>query len=81
MVIAVSSDTASFAVSSIRSWWEEEWKNLYSNSKILYINANSGGSNESSNKLWKEELQRFSNDSHLDIYVSHFPPGTSKWNG
>ena len=24
--------------------------------------------------------QKFSNESALDIYVSHFPPGTSKWN-
>jgi len=80
VTVGVSSDTASFAVSSIRSWWEGEGKNLYSNSKRLYINADGGGSNGSRNKLWKEELQHFSNDTNLDIYVSHFPPGTSKWN-
>jgi len=80
VTVGVSSDTASFAVSTIRSWWEEEGKNLYPNSKRLYINADGGGSNGSRNKLWKEELQRFSNDTHLDIYVSHYPPGTSKWN-
>jgi hypothetical protein len=80
VTVGISSDTASFAVSSIRSWWEEEGKKIYSDSKRLYINADGGGSNGSNNKLWKEELQRFSNDTHLDIYVSHFPPGTSKWN-
>ena len=80
VTVGVSSDTAYFAVSTIRSWWEKEGKNLYSNSKRLYINADGGGSNGSRNKLWKEELQRFSNDTHLDIYVSHYPPGTSKWN-
>ena len=78
--VGVSSDTASFAVSSIRSWWEEEGKNLYPKSNRLYINADGGGSNGSRNKLWKEELQHFSDDTHLDIYVSHYPPGTSKWN-
>jgi hypothetical protein len=78
--VGISSDTASFAVSTIRSWWEEEGKNLYPDSQRLYINADGGGSNGSRNKLWKEELQRFSNDSNLDIHVSHYPPGTSKWN-
>ena len=80
VAVGISSDTASFAVSSIRSWWEEEGKSLYPDSKRLYINADGGGSNASRSKLWKEELQRFSTDTQLDIYVSHFPPGTSKWN-
>jgi hypothetical protein len=78
--VGISSDTASFAVSTIRSWWTEEGIIQYPNSKRLYINADGGGSNGSRNKLWKEELQRFSNDSKLEIHVSHFPPGTSKWN-
>ena len=80
VTVGISSDTASFAVATIRSWWEEEGKNQYPNSNRLYINADGGGSNGSRNKLWKEELQRFSNDTNLEIHVSHFPPGTSKWN-
>ena len=80
VTVGISSDTASFAVSTIRSWWEEEGKNLYPESKKLYINADGGGSNGSRNNLWKEELQQFANDSKLDICVSHYPPGTSKWN-
>jgi hypothetical protein len=78
--VGISSDTAAFAVSTIRDWWEQEGKLLYPSSNRLYINADGGGSNGSRNHLWKAELQRFSNDSGLDIYVSHFPPGTSKWN-
>lgn len=78
--IGISSDTATFAVSTIRDWWEQEGKLMYSTSSRLYINADGGGSNGSRNNLWKAELQRFSNDIGLDIYVSHFPPGTSKWN-
>jgi len=80
ITVGVSSDTAAFAVSTIRSWWEEEGKNLYPESTRLYINADGGGSNGSRNKLWKDELQKFSNDTNLSVYVSHFPPGTSKWN-
>jgi hypothetical protein len=78
--VGISSDTATFAVSTIRDWWEQEGKILYPNANRLYINADGGGSNGSRNHLWKEELQQFSNISSLDIWVSHFPPGTSKWN-
>jgi hypothetical protein len=78
--VGISSDTAAFSVSTIRSWWEGEGKVLYPSSQRLYINADGGGSNGSRNKLWKEELQKFSNEYHLEIHVSHFPPGTSKWN-
>jgi hypothetical protein len=39
-----------------------------------------GGSNGSRNRLWKTQLQTFANETGLKIYVSHFPPGTSKWN-
>jgi hypothetical protein len=78
--VGTSSDTATFAVSTIRDWWEQEGSILYPSSKRLYINADGGGSNGSGNHLWKAELQRFSNESGLCIHVSHFPPGTSKWN-
>ena len=78
--VGISSDTASFAVSTINSWWEGEGRTLYSSSKRLYINADGGRSNGSRNRLWKEELQKFSNKHLLEVHVSHYPPGTSKWN-
>jgi hypothetical protein len=52
----------------------------YPDSKEVYINADGGGSNESRVKLWKTELQKFANETNKTIHVSHFPPGTSKWN-
>ena len=78
--VGISSDTASFAVSTIRDWWNGEGKHMYPSSKELYINADGGGSNGSRNNLWKLELQKLCNETGLTIYVSHFPPGTSKWN-
>jgi hypothetical protein len=44
------------------------------------VTADGGGSNGSRVRLWKSELQKLANEIDLDIVVSHFPPGTSKWN-
>ena len=46
----------------------------------LYITADGGGSNGSRNRLRKVKLQEFATVSGLSVSVSHYPPGTSKWN-
>jgi len=78
--LGISSDTARFAVNSIREWWGEMGLSRYPSASTLYITADGGGSNGSRNRLWKTELQELANETGLQIYVSHFPPGTSKWN-
>jgi len=78
--VGIDHDTAEFAVESIRRWWVHLGKALYPQSKELSIMADGGGSNGSRNRLWKYCLQEFSDESGLTIHVSHFPPGTSKWN-
>ncbi len=78
--VGISSDTAEFAVSGIRSWWQEMGAHHYQDATELYINADGGGSNGWRNRLWKKELQQLANELNLTIHVSHFPPGTSKWN-
>jgi hypothetical protein len=55
-------------------------KKRYPEATRLMITADSGGSNGSRVRLWKVELQKFANETGLEIHVSHFPPGTSKWN-
>ena len=55
-------------------------KRAYSEARELYIVADAGGSNGYRTRLWKAELQRFADDSGLQLSVSHMPPGTSKWN-
>jgi hypothetical protein len=52
----------------------------YPEAKQLYINADGGGSNGSRVRLWKLEIQKLANEIGLNISISHFPPGTSKWN-
>ena len=55
-------------------------RKTYKDSEKIFINCDGGGSNGSRNRLWKVELQKLSNDLGMSIHVSHFPPGTSKWN-
>ena len=78
--VGISKDTAKFAVQSIRTWWYEMGKNHFPNAQKLYITADGGGSNGSRCKLWKTELQLLADEIKIPIEVSHFPPGTSKWN-
>ena len=78
--VGISSDTAEFAVASIHRWWIKMGKKKYPKAKKVFITADSGGSNSSRSRLWKHELQKLSNKYKLAIHVSHFPPGTSKWN-
>jgi hypothetical protein len=73
-------DTPAFAVASIRQWWKMMGQRAYPNADHLFITADAGGSNGYRARAWKIELQRFADDTKLRIRVSHFPPGTSKWN-
>jgi hypothetical protein len=78
--IGIDHDTAQFAVESMRRWWIHMGSARYANATELLITADCGGSNSSRSRLWKIELQKFANETHLMITVRHFPPGTSKWN-
>lgn len=78
--VGISSDTAEFAVESIKKWWYEMGREAYPQAERIYITADSGGSNGVRVKLWKVKLQELSNELGLTLKVSHFPSGTSKWN-
>ena len=52
----------------------------YPQATPLYLTADGGGSNASRSRLFKLELQKLAEESDLRITVSHYPPGTSKWN-
>lgn len=46
----------------------------------LTITADCGGSNGARVRLRTLELQKLADETSLTIQVSHYPPGTSKWN-
>ena len=78
--VGMSSDTATFAVQTIRRWWHDVGRVRYPRATRLTITADGGGSNGSRVRLWKTELHRLADELGIDIVVHHLPPGTSKWN-
>ena len=78
--LGITSDTAEFAVNSIRTWIERIGRTRYPNMRELTITADCGGSNGARVRLWKVELQKLADETRLVLHVHHYPPGTSKWN-
>lgn len=80
VTVGIDHDTAMFAVKSIETWWYRMGARRYPEAKELFISADAGGSNGYRSRVWKAQLQRLATKLGLSIHVSHFPPGTSKWN-
>jgi transposase len=80
MEVGSDHDTAQFAVSAIKRWWQTMGIERYPRATGLMVTADAGGSNGYRNKLWKVELAKLAAETGLAITVCHYPPGTSKWN-
>lgn len=78
--LGISHDTPEFAGESVAQWWRCVGKNTFPDAKRLYITCDSGGSNGCRIWLWKHYVQQLANETQMEIHVSHFPTGTSKWN-
>jgi len=78
--LGITSDTAEFAVASIRCWLERMGRQRYPDATELTITADCGGSNGARVRLWKVQLQGLADETGLTLHVRHYPPGTSKWN-
>jgi len=78
--VGVDHETAAFAVTTLRSWWNSVWASAYPDATRLLITADSGGANGNRRRTWKTELAALAAETSLNITVSHLPPGTSKWN-
>lgn len=77
--VTTSHDTADLAVDAIQDWWRRNQPH-YPQAKRLMIEADCGGSNGSRSRRYKKRLQDFADESGLEVTVSHYPPGSSKWN-
>lgn len=78
--VGIDHDTSVFAVATIQKWWQNMGKEKYPDARRIFITADGGGSNGHRPWLWKHELARLAAATGLEIIVSHYPPGTSKWN-
>ena len=80
VAVGTDHDTAAFAVSTIRHWWQSVGSQTYPDATRPLITADGGGSNGYRTRLWKTELADLAAETGLPITVCHLPPGTSKWN-
>lgn len=78
--VGIDHDTPVFATATIKAWWKQVGSLRYPHAREIFVNADAGGSNGYRARVWKHELQRMSDELGIAIRVSHFPPGTSKWN-
>lgn len=73
-------ETSTFAVETLRRWWDGVGRAAYPDADRLLVTADAGGSNDHRRRLWRTELGRLAAETGLQVTVCHFPPGTSKWN-
>ena len=79
--VGTSHNTPAFAVDAIAQWWLKEGRQRYPTARELFILADGGGSNGPRCRVWRKALQdTICSPLGLTVTVSHYPPGTSKWN-
>jgi len=78
--VGTSRDTAAFAVSAIRRWWQQEGSLRYPRATRLLVTCDAGGANSWRSHQWRDQLAVLAAETGLRVEVMHFPPGTSKWN-
>lgn len=78
--VGTSSDTAGFAVESLRRWWDAMGKLMYPHTDRIIILCDGGGSNGWRIRLWKHQLAMLADEIGLPIEVHHYPPGKSRFN-
>jgi hypothetical protein len=76
----VSHDTGELCCDSIAAWWEQHGRAAYPKSGRLLILCDGGGSNNATQYLFKEDLQRLAERLGLELRVAHYPPYCSKHN-
>lgn len=80
ITIGTSHDTAEFACDCIRHYRKNHGNFLYSGKNSMLLLCDCGGSNNSRHYLFKEQIQKLSDDLNIRIRIAHYPPYTSKYN-
>jgi hypothetical protein len=80
ITLGTSGDTSEFACESIRRWWLDHGQSEYQGHNKILILCDGGGSNSSRHYIFKEDLQKLSDELNIEIRIAHYPPYTSKYN-
>jgi hypothetical protein len=80
MTLGMSHDTSKFCCDCIKNWWKMYGMYYYAKASTILILADGGGSNSSRHYIFKEDLQKLSNEIGIEIRIAHYPPYTSKYN-
>ncbi len=79
--VGTSSDTSTFAVEAIGTWWSRSGCKRSRGAAELLILAGGGGSNGHRPRLGRTSLQgRIAARYGLHVTACHYPTGASKWN-
>ena len=62
------------------SWWLEHGKAEYPNSEKSLSLCDRGGSDNARCYIFKEDLQKLSDELNIEIRIAHYPPYTSEYN-
>jgi len=62
------------------NWWFNYGQTEYPNAKKIMFLCDGGGSNSSRHYIFKEDLQKLSDELKIEIRIAHYPPYTSKYN-
>jgi hypothetical protein len=71
-------DNVAFTVDSIMGWWEIDGYRIFPQTSTLAVIVEIPG--PAALTVWRRELQRLATFVGLDVELTRFPPGTSKWN-
>jgi len=80
LYLGVSRDTSEFACDNVARWWQRYGRRYYPQAESLLLLCDSGGSNNASHYVFKEDLEKLTDRIGIAIRVAHYPPYTSKYN-
>ena len=80
LYLGTSRDTSEFACDNIARWWQAYGRRHYPEAWSLLLLCDSGGSNNASHYIFKEDIEKLTDRIGIAIRVAHYPPYTSKYN-
>ncbi|MCG2786954.1 MAG: ISAzo13 family transposase [Anaerolineae bacterium] len=78
--LGTSKDTSQFACDCLRAWWLQRGREFYPKATSILAQCDGGGSNGSRHYIFKEDLQRLSDELGVEIRIADYPPYCSKYN-